>query len=348
MFRNKSEFKVLAAYNGDSILVKTFTADLNEFVILIDGGTAATFNYSLRKELEGITKIDLLVLTHNDSDHIGGLIAFFKSSKIENIEISNIWVNNPNLIEVNQGEQISYRQAATLESLIKEVKPDSIINNYIHSSNNQYNFSGIKLDILSPSKVILDAIYTTWPSNDNANEQISKISDMIDIASYDRPLKELSLEAFSPDSSITGDIVNASSISFVLYCPDIKILFLADSRSEVIYECLSADYCPTNKLIVDFVKVSHHGSKNNTSCMLLDLIDCNNFIISTNGGISTHRHPSRETIARIIYHNGRDMTIKRNLYINYSIESIKERNGEFINDDDFLSGNWHFTFENQF
>lgn len=339
---------MLAAYNGDSILVKTFTADFNEFVILIDGGTGPTFNFSLRKELEDITRIDLLVLTHNDSDHIGGLIAFFKSSKIENIDISNIWVNTPNLIEVNDGEQISYRQSATLESLIKKKKPDSIINNYIHSCNNQYNFSEIKLDILSPSKVILDELYANWPHNDDKNGQMSVISGTMDITNYNKSLRELSLEAFSPNSSIAGDMINASSISFILHCPDIKILFLADSRAEVVYEYLSSDYSPNKKLVVDYLKVSHHGSKNNTSCALLDLIDCDNFIISTNGGISTHRHPSRETIARIIYHNARDQTVKRNLYINYSIESIKERNGEFINNDDFLNGNWHFIFQNQF
>ena len=36
-------------------------------------------------------------------------------------------------------------------------------------------------------------------------------------------------------------------------------------------------------LKIDYVKVSHHGSKANTNDELLSLLDCNNFIISANG-----------------------------------------------------------------
>src|SRR5690606_38146377 len=93
------------------------------------------------------------------------------------------------------------------------------------------------------------------------------------------------------------------SIAFILETFDVRILALADSHPYVIEKSLEkAGFSKSNKLKVDVVKVSHHGSKNNTTCDLLDIIDCNDFIISTNGGSSTHTHPDREVIARIIYH----------------------------------------------
>jgi hypothetical protein len=49
---------------------------------------------------------------------------------------------------------------------------------------------------------------------------------------------------------------------------------------------------------LDCFKVSHHGSKANTSPELLKIIDCTCFAFSTDG--SRHGHPDPEAIARIL------------------------------------------------
>jgi hypothetical protein len=51
-------------------------------------------------------------------------------------------------------------------------------------------------------------------------------------------------------------------------------------------------------LEVDLVKVSHHGSKGNTSPELLSMISSKRFVISTNGAI--HSLPDKQCLARII------------------------------------------------
>lgn len=56
-------------------------------------------------------------------------------------------------------------------------------------------------------------------------------------------------------------------------------------------------YSTDNPLSVDYVKLSHHGSQHNTSPEFLKLIECQNYIISTNG--SGHGHPDKRTLARI-------------------------------------------------
>ncbi len=96
----------------------------------------------------------------------------------------------------------------------------------------------------------------------------------------------------------------------------------------------------SNKIKADYVKVSHHGSINNTSCELLDLIDCDNYIISTNG--YRHKHPDRETVARIIHHKGRDYSNKRILYFNYSMKEIERNAGKLFESIDFTDANWGY------
>ena len=57
-------------------------------------------------------------------------------------------------------------------------------------------------------------------------------------------------------------------------------------------------YSDTNKLKLDLVKISHHGSQYSTSDEFLSLLDSECYIISTNG--SKHGLPNKRTIARII------------------------------------------------
>jgi len=64
------------------------------------------------------------------------------------------------------------------------------------------------------------------------------------------------------------------------------------------------------------MKLSHHGSKFHTNNKFLSLIECSNFIISTNGS-GNSRHPNIEAIARILCHPNRDIDKKIYFYFNY-------------------------------
>ena len=349
MKRKNTEFLVLKAYNGDCFLIKTFNSNYDEIIILIDGGTPSTFNYSLKKELSSISKINLLILTHIDSDHIGGLIKFFKNSIVDKIEISEIWVNHPELVDINSGELISFKQGNDLKKLIVQKKSNAKIQN-ISNEDKSINLLNIKFTILSPTKEIINSLYSNWEGlKPQTQQEKENVSSKTDINTYNIDLETLSKLDFKPNNSIKSDLVNASSISFILTCPDKTILFLADSRSELIEkELKELDYTTTNKLDCDFVKISHHGSKNNTSNSLLELIDCSNFIISTNGGSSNHRHPSRETIARIIYNSARNFKNEVSIFTNYPINEIKNKIGDFITVKDLEYGNWKIENKNKF
>jgi beta-lactamase superfamily II metal-dependent hydrolase len=351
MERTQTELTILPAFNGDSILIRTFDENKEEFIILIDGGTSSTFDYSLKKNLNGISKINLLVLTHIDSDHIGGLIRFFKNSLIDKIEIDEIWINQPDSEcdqTTNEKALICVRQSENLKVLIKKKKPYSKIRE-ITIADNVINIKGLEFTILSPTVEIKDKFYEVYEKEKSLLKQENlEVNISSSTADYSKSLKELNEIDFKPHSSINADIYNSSSIAFILKCPDVKLLFLADSRAEIIIERLKQlGHNTENLLEVDYVKISHHGSLNNTSQKLLSLIKSNNYLISTNGGTSSHKHPSRETIARIVHKKNREEKLL-NIYTNYKIADIKSRIGEFVNENDLDIGNWNIEHKNTF
>ncbi len=91
--------EMLPANEGDCILITIPREDIR---MLIDGGTSETYTSCLRERLLQIKEkgkgLDLLVVTHIDNDHIGGIIELLKEngsfaeSKI--IRIQNIWHNS--------------------------------------------------------------------------------------------------------------------------------------------------------------------------------------------------------------------------------------------------------------
>lgn len=94
---NKIEIKVYPASNGESILIKC--KGKNKTNILVDCGYVSTYNNYIRNDLIELKKhnekIDLLILTHIDNDHINGarnLISDYISNEI--CEISEIWYND--------------------------------------------------------------------------------------------------------------------------------------------------------------------------------------------------------------------------------------------------------------
>jgi beta-lactamase superfamily II metal-dependent hydrolase len=65
------EFDFFKAGYGDSILVRTDKGTN----ILIDGGLVKSYkDIKKSKKIDKLKKLDLVVLTHIDSDHINGLI----------------------------------------------------------------------------------------------------------------------------------------------------------------------------------------------------------------------------------------------------------------------------------
>jgi len=94
------QIKMYPAKNGDAFLIKN-NGD-HQTVILIDGGYAKTFREYIHVDLVELARqggvLELVVITHIDSDHIGGLLEFFKqngnSQSPKIIPVNNVWHNS--------------------------------------------------------------------------------------------------------------------------------------------------------------------------------------------------------------------------------------------------------------
>jgi hypothetical protein len=76
----------------------------------------------------------------------------------------------------------------------------------------------------------------------------------------------------------------------------------------------------------EFIKLSHHGSRNNINDKFLDLVQSENYIILTNS--KRHKHPDKETLSKILVHNRKlNYPHKINFRFNYSSVAKDSRYG---------------------
>ena len=93
---------------------------------------------------------------------------------------------------------------------------------------------------------------------------------------------------------------NGSSIAFIATYDDRHCLFAGDAYSSVLQkgvDRLLKERGETSLKLGAF-KVPHHGSRANLHESLLKRLDCQHFLVSTNG--DQFHHPDREAIAHII------------------------------------------------
>lgn len=118
---------------------------------------------------------------------------------------------------------------------------------------------------------------------------------------------------------------NGSSIAFIFTYGEQSILFAADAFSDVLADGirrhLSDQGMPHARLKLDAFKLSHHGSANNLSNELLELLECPRYLVSTDG--TRHRHPDHEALARVLLHGGR----KPRLVFNAEVGTTADWNG---------------------
>lgn len=343
----KTKLNILKAHHGDSIIIETFDRDKNIFTILIDGGPRETFRTTLVQELSRYKKIDLIILTHIDHDHISGLIHYLSSSYAKNHHFDKLLLNAPNLLKVDtSGTQISIDEGIEFERLIHSQYPNlKIISEVTSESVNKLGLpDGIDIKILSPNQIALDELNINWPEIDLSEEDETQIGS-IDVIAKDFNVNFESLANNADiEKNIKNDFANASSIAFSIQTVDFHGLFLGDAHSTIVAKSLLDKYPNESPIVFDYVKLSHHGSKYNISKEFLDTIECYNYIISTNGGKGRTKHPDRETIAKIVSHKNMQKS-KVQFYFNYPLSDVETRTGKLFKDEELLLFDCHHKNE---
>jgi beta-lactamase superfamily II metal-dependent hydrolase len=243
--------------------------------------------------------------------------------------------------ESKQGEQgISAEQGTAVGALLLQGK---------YSWNSDFNNQAICIErrskielnpdtniyLLSPDKQKLEKLKNLW-SNElkrygaNFNSGNSQLYDdaFEMLLSWDKEKAKVTPKQISATKEILEELLktpfdeddtptNGSSIAFILQVQNKKMLFLADAHPGLIVHSLN-QYQKEGAIIFDLIKVSHHGSFGNINRELLNKIDSESYLISTNG--QKHGHPDKETIAHIIT---RKADFHRKLYFNYITANSK-------------------------
>lgn len=304
--------RVLQANHGDCILV-THEGPQGTFNLLIDGGNAGTFKYGPQDRMKGeLCKLlddlkvreqhlDLVILTHIDDDHIGGLLKALKSP-VHGQLVKSVWFNSSRLItdhfsvpEIpandiylpDSSPTTSVRQGQKFEELLDEL---GVERGHIVMAGQEIVKGPFTFNILSPNEIQLRKLLCIWPVEKSSPNTSADMTDY-----------SMSLEQLWGDDSFESDtsIANGSSIAFMLQADDQRMLFLGDAYDTCTVENLKQlGYNEQNKLHLSLVKVSHHGSQYNTSSDFLSMISAARYVISTNG--ARHGLPNKRTIARIL------------------------------------------------
>ncbi|WP_435308757.1 MBL fold metallo-hydrolase [Sebaldella termitidis] len=206
------EIKIFPAKSGDSFLIN-YGSNLENH-ILIDGGFIETYDNFIKKELLKINsrneKLNLLIITHVDRDHISGILKLLKengnSKEYKIIKIDEIWHNSYRHLQFDYSENIESGEKEKQNQILKSfylqinnensskkgkisIEQGSMLSSYIlennYNWNNKFDNNAVLMDylkkisidenlniiVLSPSKDTLEKLKFKWK-----NELIKKKS----------------------------------------------------------------------------------------------------------------------------------------------------------------------------
>ena len=234
--------EILQAGTGDSIWVSH-----NKKNIVIDGGKSTAAIRARYDKMPQGEIIDLLVVTHIDSDHIAGIIALVKHMK-ENGEthrLKQVWFNFPKNEET---DEYSVGEGNELTSFLLEIDGLCWNNNTSELLGSMIEVGEIRLHVLAPD-------------HDVANEYKPKEPDELGVRLDDWHNDLRTLIDNVDDDDIDEGGPNSQSIIILAECEGKKLLLPGDSTPEELCDALQY-YNKINgaPLELDFMKLPHHTS----------------------------------------------------------------------------------------
>ena len=300
------------AMDGDCLLISWGTSE-KLWHALIDLGRGQTYK-KIRPDLQALGGLELLVISHIDADHIAGAIPLIREDEPP-FTPKRVWYNSrPQLVAARdrtaQIEPFGARQGEKLARGIvnfdwpwnREFASGIVSTDSPESKAPIHLDGGLTIRLLSPNDAGLAALLPQW-DKELARANIRPFDPVKDEdplgAQFESfgtlNVKQLADEPYSADNTEA----NGSAIAFVAEFNGKRILLAADAHSEVLeQEIRPLAEAEGGRYRIDLLKVSHHGSKANTSKKFPRLLSCCRFAFSTNG--DRHNHPDRETIARFL------------------------------------------------
>lgn len=334
------KIKFLKAGTGDCIIINH-----NSINILIDGGNESTYLISEYYEIKSRSeKINYLIVTHHDDDHIKGILDLFKEIETRNEDpiIENVIFNSPRKIlnkieKIDESNLLSYKQAYELEKYLIQ-HPGIKWNTSLDKKgleieiNKIFDDSNLSMKIFSPNKDILQKYAS------------SKGAYLTSDHRCDWGVSLSSLNKFIDDKSQDKSSSNKTSIVVLLTYMNNNYFFTGDVTPIRLSEII--DEIRDEKEFIDFelMKLPHHASYRSLNSEILKKIKCKKFVVSTNS--RKHYLPNKKSFLKII--NNRKSNEVIDFYFNYgevignlNISQIDEKKFNF----NLVSNNKNYGYD---
>lgn len=314
------ELRCLPARQGDAIWVRWHDGERWR-QLLVDMGTAETgraIRSLVAERPEDERAFELLVVSHVDGDHIGGVLSSVVDDPLDGFAFGDVWFNGwahldgqtvpppaPDIEPMGpaQGEELARWLEATEwngEFDRGPVEVDLSDLRTIHLD------GGLRLTLIGPTRTRLEELKPVW--KDEVELAISKgrldpgeVSPGLEpMGSKTPPTLETSDDLTLLAETVTNadpSEANGSSISMILEFGDFSALLCGDAFGDDLVSGLLAfgGGVPPE---LDLVKLPHHGSKSNVTREFVEAVRSPDWLVSTDG--TQHRHPDAIAIARVI------------------------------------------------
>ena len=331
---------MLSLGNADSIIVWLKDHNNNHFVILIDGGNKSHGEKVIRhletyiKPTTGYAAPDLIICTHHDKDHIGGLTTVVEKYRTE---INEIWVNNP-------ADHISHRSYQLLKENFRKKSAQAQYKVILESINNVEDFISVVdrigidrkpalhgreslngiIKILGPTKEFYDLLL---PGMDGIEDFVSNEAQYVYNANFAPQNINESAETPSPcpvvDQENSTSATNNSSVILEINAHEGKRFIFTGDAGVKAFEDVETRYSLKN---IYWLDVPHHGARRNLSARLIDLMRPKYALISAKGGSDT-KHPRKALVFCLRKHGAKVYSTSKSGSLHHKFGDFPVRDG---------------------
>jgi beta-lactamase superfamily II metal-dependent hydrolase len=334
-------FKVemLAAQQGDAVWIE-YGAPGAVHRVLIDAGTPASAD-AIRQRIERLPpdqrRFDLLVVTHIDTDHIGGVLKLL-ADRPAGLAFDDVWFNAWRHIEHVESSRLGPIDGEILSTALDKLgwswnaKFDgrAVMVGAAGAPPSRELRGGMTLTVLSPAAQQLAKLRGNWRSviraagldpadPDRWARLLDKaarkgVSSSILGGRLDVPA--LGRSAFESDKAPA----NGSTIALLAEFEGASCLLSGDAFAGVMADAIGRllHARGQRRLAVDAFKLPHHGSRYNVSNDLLNAVASPQYLFSTSGAI--FGHPDDEAVARVLAAGARSA---KTLHFNYPADTLR-------------------------
>lgn len=295
--------------SGDGIAIrygKLLSGDSNsQVVIVIDGGTkesAQELISRVRNEY-GTNKINYLISTHPDADHLSGLKEILTELDIDNLYIHIPW-NHVQEIQNN------FSQNFSLNNLADKLQDEfELVNEVVGTAlekgvSIEEPFEGLTVNgqmlFLGPSKNYYEELLCRSEKTPDLKSALQEVLGQAQLtvrkaAEWVEDRFDIQILEENPITSAE----NNTSVILLLLLNGKKALLTGDAGVEALN--YASDYANTrgiSLLDLNFFHVPHHGSKHNLNNKILEKINAETAFISA--ARQSDKHPSQRIINALI------------------------------------------------